>query len=65
MVRLGQRIIAVPSEKIAYFYSENKLLVHRYPRQQEISHGSAPRRADRPARSEEIFQGQQAVYCRL
>jgi two-component system response regulator LytT len=25
MVRLGQRIIAVPSEKIAYFYSENKL----------------------------------------
>jgi two-component system response regulator LytT len=25
MVRLGQRIIAVPSEKIAYFYSESKL----------------------------------------
>ena len=25
MVRLGQRIIAVTSEKIAYFYSENKL----------------------------------------
>src|ERR1700754_1248319 len=25
MVRLGQRIVAVPSEKIAYFYSENKL----------------------------------------
>lgn len=25
MVRLGQRIVAIPSEKIAYFYSENKL----------------------------------------
>jgi len=25
MVRLGQRIVAVPAEKIAYFYSENKL----------------------------------------
>lgn len=25
MVRLGQRIVAVPSEKIAYFYSESKL----------------------------------------
>jgi DNA-binding LytR/AlgR family response regulator len=25
MVRLGQRIVAVPSEKIGYFYSENKL----------------------------------------
>jgi DNA-binding LytR/AlgR family response regulator len=25
MVRLGQRIVAVPTEKIAYFYSENKL----------------------------------------
>jgi len=25
MIRLGQRIVAVPSEKIAYFYSESKL----------------------------------------
>jgi DNA-binding LytR/AlgR family response regulator len=25
MVRLGQRIVAIPSEKIGYFYSENKL----------------------------------------
>jgi DNA-binding LytR/AlgR family response regulator len=25
MIRLGQRIVAIPAEKIAYFYSENKL----------------------------------------
>jgi two-component system, LytTR family, response regulator LytT len=25
MVKLGQKIIAIPAEKIAYFYSENKL----------------------------------------
>lgn len=42
MVRLGQKIVAVPSEKIAYFYSENKLTFmltkdgKRYPTDQTL-----------------------------